>query len=74
MDADSPRFNAFRQANPGPQAEVLIGSRGVSVSQNERIAQGLATDDLACSGPLHEGTQDCALVRSLADFWRDVHS
>ncbi len=74
MDAGSPRFKAFRQANSGLQVEVLIGSRGVSVSQNERIAQGLATDDLACSGPLHEGTQDCALVRSLADFWRDVHS
>jgi len=70
MDAGSPRFKAFRQANPGLQVEVLIGSRGASMSQDERIAQGLVTAELARSGLLHEGTLGCAL--SHRRLWQEA--
>lgn len=70
MDDSGPRFQAFRRVNPGLQADVLIGSRGDSMSHADRISQGLVTDDLARSGLLHDGTFGCAL--SHRRLWQEA--
>ena len=61
LDADSQRFQSFRQNNPALRPEVFQGLRGDCVSPQARIEQGLITQSLAASGLLHEGAFGCGM-------------
>lgn len=61
LDADSQRFQSFRQRNSALRPEVFQGLKGDCVSPQERIERELITQPLAASGVLHEGTFGCAM-------------
>lgn len=70
LDARSPRFRRFAEANSHLPFEPFAGVRGADIPDDQRIASGLATPELVASGLLTHGAAGCAA--SHRRLWEQV--